>query len=141
MQLIDFIKESNEIEGIFHVSKTDITAHERFLDSDGRVEDLENFVADVARTYLRVRPGMNVRVGEHIAPPGGPLIQPALEKVLQIENIYEQHCAYLTLHPFMDGNGRSARVLWLKRMGKIPAIGFLHTFYYTSLENADARQT
>lgn len=140
MGLVEFITESNRIEGIQTVSLTDLNAHRQFLNSEGTVEDLENFVAETALAYLRTKGGMNVRVGKHIAPPGGPLIRPALEEVLEIEDPYEQHLAYLTLHPFMDGNGRSARALWLKaRGGPPPKIGFLQTFYYSTLERADGR--
>ena len=46
------------------------------------------------------------------------------------------HVAYENLHPFMNGNGRSGRALWLWHMGgieKVP-LGFLRTWYYQSLQ-------
>lgn len=139
MRLHDFVLESNRIEGIVGVRDWEIEAHEDFLASRGGVDDIVTFVSRVAKAFLRTREGMNVRVGGHIAPPGGPLIRPALEKVLTIADVYNQHCEFLTLHPFMDGNGRSARALWLKRMGRVPEIGFLNKFYYQTLEHADGR--
>lgn len=135
----NFIYESNRIEGINGILAGDFEAHEEFLASPGGVEDLVTFVARVAQAALRTEFGQNVCVGTHIAPLGGSAIRPLLEEVLREQDPYLQHCHYLTLHPFMDGNGRSARALWLKRMGKVPNIGFLHTFYYQTLEHADER--
>ena len=39
-------------------------------------------------------------------------------------------------HPFTDGNGRSGRALWLWQMNNHAPFGFLHTFYYQTLENS-----
>ena len=47
----------------------------------------------------------------------------------------ETHVRYELLHPFLDGNGRSGRALWLWLMGQAP-LGFLHTFYYQTLSAA-----
>lgn len=74
-------------------------------------------------------------MGDHVAPPSGPEIVSQLEKVLLIKNVWEQHVAYETLHPFTDGNGRSGRALWLHRHGGVAPIGFLHAFYYQTLSN------
>lgn len=138
--LIDFITESNKIEGITGLSLEDHRAHEVFLSTHLSVETLQAFVLTVASQPLRELRGQDVRVGQHIAPAGGSLIRPALEKILDLVDRHEQHCAYLTLHPFMDGNGRSARALWLKRRGNIPAIGFLQSFYYETLQAAEGRK-
>ena len=83
---------------------------------------------------LRDRPGLNVRVGSHFPPPGGPEIRAALERLLAANlGAWERHVEYETLHPFTDGNGRSGRALWLYDMGDRVPLGFLHTFYYQSL--------
>lgn len=142
MTLHGFIEESNRIEGIHTVSPTDMDAHRKFLSEPTSVESLETFVAAVAGARLRTLKGDNVRVGQHIAPLGGPEIKLRLEALIEQEwDPYHMHCRYLTLHPFMDGNGRSARALWLKMTGRIPAIGFLHRFYYDTLSHSDGRKS
>ena len=138
-QLVEFIKQSNMIEGIYREpTHEEIKAHEKFLEAPYTVEALEALVfvcqpdADLRRSK-----NMNVRVGNHIAPQGGPEIEEMLKEILTKENItpFQRHCRYENLHPFTDGNGRSGRALWLKDMGGIAKapLNFLHTFYYQTL--------
>lgn len=144
--MIEFICESNRIEGILRFpTAAEIEAHKTFLALDHIAPvDLEDFVMTVAGVHLRNMPGMNVRVGNHIAPPGGPDIIASLCWILERANdrypdeAYNIHREYENLHPFMDGNGRSGRVLWLWMMGEAP-LGFLHTWYYQSLGASRAK--
>jgi Fic family protein len=95
---------------------------------------------------------MDVQVGQHVAPPGGPGILQDLDALLFRVNHSDQHEAaadpyqihheYETLHPFIDGNGRSGRALWAwqmvhdekKNLGvQALGLGFLHLFYYPTL--------
>lgn len=142
LTLYDFVAESNKIEGYFSVAQSEVDAHIDFLAEDVTVESLELFVRRVAgpRAVLRTKPGQNVRVGSHIAPPGGPDVPRDLGLILLGKDAHRVHLEYLTLHPFMDGNGRSARALWLKMHGRIPSLGFLHTFYYQTLGAHDDRR-
>ena len=148
--LEDFIRESNRIEGIHRApTEAEIAAHERVMDTSAsafNVKTLEDFVAVVAPgKKLRERSGMNARIGSHIAPRGGPEVLRELKELLDDArrpdaDPYKIHCRYETLHPFMDGNGRSGRVLWLwmmiQRGDRTEAIGlgFLHNWYYQSLD-------
>lgn len=144
-----FVAESNRIEGITRPPrKSEIEAHLAFLAlPEIRQADLEAFVAVVAPGKpIRDRIGMNVTVGNHRPPGGGRNILQDLYTILTRANRginpHTVHRDYETLHPFMDGNGRSGRVLWLWQMLRHRADpyvlrrGFLHTFYYQTLSAA-----
>lgn len=143
----DYVRESNRIEGIKREpTQAEIAEHRRFLAlGDPTVADLEHFVSVYQPgATLRDRVGLNVRVGDHRPPPGGPDIRRALERILQDAlacPAWLTHIRYEKLHPFTDGNGRSGRVLWAwqmtRQVGGFP-LGFLHHFYYQTLSRAAA---
>ena len=143
---IDFGTESNQIEGI-HRPPTDpeLDEFDRFIKLDViTTTDLVKFVSVYQpNAILRDRLGLDVRVGNHIAPAGGPKIRQQLDLLTELANVghhsaYDLHVRYETLHPFTDGNGRSGRMLWAWRMGEEGALslGFLHRFYYQTLDKA-----
>jgi hypothetical protein len=148
--LQDFVAESNRIEGIQRdPTKNEIAAHERFLETRVLgVALLEVFVSRVAKARLRDTDGMDVVVGLHVPPAGGSGVSTALERILEAVEVgdltpWEAHVAYETLHPFMDGNGRSGRVLWAWQMERDGlgafALPALHRMYYQALEASGER--
>lgn len=146
-----FLQESNKIEGIFTTPSTKVLdeAYVFLMRETLELSTIENFVSLVEpEGKLRTDPGMNVYIGDHVPPPGGPAILYKLMDLLdklddKDVSPFEWSCKYLNLHPFTDGNGRSSRIIWLWMMRRrnLPIFGnsFLHTWYYQSLDNFDER--
>lgn len=145
--LENFVEESNHIEGINGFRKDEVEAHRLFLALRVVVvNDLERLVSVLQRNArLRDQPGLNVMVGGHIPPEGGPHIRRDLAVLLinmKGRHPFEVHKEYENLHPFTDGNGRSGRAIWLWMMmrgsdrdvAQARSLGFLHAFYYQTLD-------
>jgi hypothetical protein len=152
-RLIGFIAESNAIEGIIRPPTwAEITAVGGFLEGPLSMPVLCDLQAVFAPGCpIRSEPGMDVRVGQHIPPGGGPdipvLLRSLLGAVIEGGNehvAYQIHCAFQSLHPFTDGNGRTGRALWAWHMKAIGAdpfeMPFLQRWYYQSLAAWDQSQ-
>lgn len=138
-----FLAESNKIEGIYHVRPDEIEAAERFLVQPSiTIPNVSAYVTVTARAELRDRPGMDVRIGNYLPMGGGPDVVESFQRLLgwinnnQVEP-FDAHRDYERIHPYMDGNGRSGRLIWLWHMnkcGRATDLGFLHHWYYQSLK-------
>lgn len=140
---VAFVRESNRIEGIKREPTFDeMEAYLRFMAQDKiTLADMIEFVSVYQPdAELRERRGMNVMVGGYFPPVGDITIRTRLEDLLTDANTpfdrqkaaFNIHKRYESLHPFMDGNGRSGRMLWMWMMQDAP-LGFLHTWYYQTL--------
>ncbi len=144
-RLTAFVRESNLIEGINREpTREEVEAHERvwrcFSISAQALGDFQAVVAP--GKPLRENPGMNVRIGNHVPVEGGPHVLRALQKICRDamggQFVWTTHVEFEILHPYMDGNGRTGRALWMWQMhhtNRDPfALSFLHRFYYQTLD-------
>lgn len=151
-RVVAFVTESNRIEGIYTVKAGEVMATSALIETTKLTLDdvLEVQSAYAPGMPLRDRPGMNVGVGNYIAPRGGRdiynelvLLIERLNRAEPSDNPWKTHVTFERLHPFMDGNGRTGRALWAWHMIKVGldpfALPFLHRFYYQTLENDTER--
>lgn len=143
-----FAKESNRIEGLDSPvrNQAHTLALRRFLALEvPSLKELEAFVkSNEPSAQLRDEPGLDVRVGDHLPPPGGPVMRKLVQDLCwlvgeDVASPYKLHVGYESLHPFTDCNGRSGRALWAWQMwnhhGYGLELGFLHKWYYQSLDS------
>jgi len=142
-----FAEESNSIEGIYELTEDCYNAHEQLLNLEEiTVADISTFVWRCQPgATIRSAPGMNVMVGGHFPPEGGQEILYSLSYLLErvnqlpdIQDSWQLHLEYETLHPYMDCNGRSGRAIWAwMQINRAGSFGldykFLQAFYYQTL--------
>ncbi len=147
--LTEFIIESNKIEGINLYKSIEVEAAYWFLGIEElNLHNLNHLQSAFAPGKpLRDQLGMDVQVGNYTPPKGGPKIVQHLKVILTaVQRLHHPratpfytHAKFEGLHPYIDGNGRTGRMLWawhMKHQGEDPFLRpFLHTWYYQSLEH------
>ena len=142
--LLKFATESNKIERIYverrHLQHA--AALKKLLALEElRLEDLQEFVTSIQPdARLRTASYHRVWIGGREAPPASESL-PALMGLLDninkgLVSPLEAHKQYEYLHPFIDGNGRSGRAIWLWQQAKQGYDGrylFLQMYYYSTL--------
>lgn len=148
MNVFPFLQESLAIEGINRgPTPHEIRAAYAFLESDLDLLGVLTLQSVIAPGHpLRNQRGMNVQVGAHTPMPGGKNVEQQLRTlVTQAEHNspFIVYSWFQHLHPFMDGNGRTGRLLWAKRMLQLKEdpfrIPFLNRFHYQSLDYMDSQ--
>ncbi len=145
---VDYTNESRAIEGL-SADPQSVDYLRAFVEGPLSVTAICDYVWAEANQKIRSEPWMNVRVGAHVAPPGGERVVQELENIVSAalsDSPYETHGKFLYLHPFMDGNGRAARAIlawqslrnpvWSAQIKVLPV---LQTLYYMALDHADAQ--
>lgn len=161
MSLQAFLKESNAIENIHNrIIVKDVEVVIKFLNySDLCVHDVQKLALDICSLdttrgvvpLLRSKSSMpSVIIGGYRPIPSGPEVIRVLGEILKTMNeggypsVMKCHISYEKLHPLMDGNGRSGRVLalWYARKyfpmeyKMIFKYGWLRSWYYWTLSES-----
>jgi len=84
-------------------------------------------------------------VGNHTPPPPERIGEIMKEYFAELPNMdaFEAHNEFANIHPFLDGNGRMARLIWwwksLDKESHHESLTFLHNYYYETLNHQNSR--
>ena len=146
-------RQSREIEGITYGVEDAGDRLRKFVFGELTPGSVRNFCFAEANATLRDRPGADVMIGGRLCPPGGLGIQAKFitlikEAAKPNASLWGTHASFLWLHPFTDGNGRTARAIFLWQAlrrspvyaRRLDAIPLLQVLYYESLSWYDSVQ-
>lgn len=137
-----FMLESNKIEGEDRINPNDILAVETILKSElnkGTVLSVHELLGEyLNKDWVGKWRTCEVRVGSYFPPiaKNVPALMKKYFKELPMMDAWTAHTEFEKIHPFQDLNGRTGRLIWLKKAideGYDFFIPFLQTYYYQTL--------
>lgn len=172
-QIEKFMRESNFIEGERMIANPSDSAHDPWIIgrlNDHDIEGAQFFLAQdeinekvlkkahkilfqgkKAFGYVDPKEWVGVwkkeqnRVGNHTPPPPSrtAACMKAYFEAWPDMDAFEAHNEFANIHPFLDGNGRMARLIWwwksLYNESHFESVGFLHNVYYEMLNHQNSR--
>jgi len=140
-----FMIESNKIEGENELNPNDLKVIKKVYKLGFKnFEDILKYHS-MLTDHLNVNWSgkwrvCNVRVGNYVAPDWSqvPELMAQYWKQFPEMDSWTAHNKFIKVHPFVDRNGRMARLIWLSKAKYERydfSIPFLHKFYYQTLEH------
>ena len=137
-----FMLESNKIEGEDRINPGDIEALKFVLNNEITTENIlkthELLGNYLNKDWVGKYRTCEVSVGGYSCPPKV-VVKERMDKLIEVApyvDSWNLHNSFEFIHPFRDLNGRTGRLLWLKKAikeGYNFNISFLHEYYYQTL--------
>ena len=139
-----FMLESNKIEGEDRLNPNDVLAVETMLKgglNKGTILTIHKLLGDyLNKDWVGRWRTCEVRVGSYFPPVAKdvPALMKKYFKEVPMMDAWTAHNEFEKIHPFQDLNGRTGRIIWLKKAIDEDfdfSIPFLQMYYYQTLNH------